>query len=239
MKNLIVGMVGTLLIASQAVALPLTKVANPWRENKVGEPGLFTILDELYGWNNLQRIHDDADNVWWNPTGHVKATAKYAGYDGELWYEGDSTKLLLGIKQGTPPGGDFKANDWIVNACDWGADGWVDLPKASGEHFTWRLTANRGTRTYFSTEWENESDYDHMVTFKIIGKEGATDNTIGNYVIAWEDFLGLGDKDYQDFVFEVASVAPVPETSSALLWLSVAAAFGVGCWFRRKRELIR
>jgi len=38
--------------------------------------------------------------------------------------------------------------------------------------------------------------------------------------------------DGQDFVVEV-----VPETGSVLLWFTVGGVFGVGCWFRRRRQI--
>ncbi|GAG70442.1 unnamed protein product, partial [marine sediment metagenome] len=48
-----------------------------------------------------------------------------------------------------------------------------------------------------------------MVTYKIIGDDGFSNNVIGNYVICWED-LNLGDQDYQDLVAEVSHAAPIP-----------------------------
>ncbi len=54
-----------------------------------------------------------------------------------------------------------------------------------------------------------------MVTWRITGGSA---NTIGNYVLAWEDLRNLGDKDYNDLVVEVGGVAPVPEPATMLLF---------------------
>jgi hypothetical protein len=66
-----------------------------------------------------------------------------------------------------------------------------------------------------------------MVTFLITG--GASK---GNYVIAWEDFNNLGDKDYNDFVIEVSGVKPVPEPATMLI--SALTLIGGGAFVRRK-----
>ena len=49
-----------------------------------------------------------------------------------------------------------------------------------------------------------------MVTWKILGT--------GNFVVAWEDLPGLGDKDYNDLVVQVNGAAlPSPEPGTLLL----------------------
>ena len=67
---------------------------------------------------------------------------------------------------------------------------------------------------------------DHMVTWKITGNDGYEDNTIGNYVIGWDDRDPGGpgdpdwyDQDFNDVVLEVSDASPtaVPEPGTLLL----------------------
>jgi hypothetical protein len=48
-----------------------------------------------------------------------------------------------------------------------------------------------------------------MIAWRII--------TTGNFVVAWEDLAGLGDKDYNDLDVEVSGAAPIPEPGILLL----------------------
>ncbi len=78
--------------------------------------------------------------------------------------------------------------------------------------------------TYYSQTLLNGDGVDHMVAFQ----GGPTRGTIGGnpwlaneYLLAWEDLYGGGDRDYQDFVVLVESVIGVPEPTGL-------ATFGVG-----------
>ena len=73
---------------------------------------------------------------------------------------------------------------------------------------------------------------DLLVTFEIVGNAGRPTNVIGNYVLAWEA-APINDVDYQDIVYELSGVAPIPTPGS---WLGAAPA----AWLAmRRRKLIR
>jgi hypothetical protein len=89
------------------------------------------------------------------------------------------------------------------------------------------------TRTYFSESSLNASGLDHMMTFylpELAGRtiyisDGSTtwavEFTVNSYLLAWEDLPlaggALGDEDYDDMMYLVAKVAPVPEPTTLLL----------------------
>ena len=58
--------------------------------------------------------------------------------------------------------------------------------------------------------------------------------TSGEYILAFEDLYGGGDKDYDDFVVMVESVVPVPEPSTLILLGSGLLGFGA-IGLRRKK----
>lgn len=80
-----------------------------------------------------------------------------------------------------------------------------------------------GPHTYYSDTSLNADDFDHMVAFEgkgdtiQIGGWSPGEWSPNEYALAFEDFWGGGDWDYQDNVFMVESVNPVPEPSTMLL----------------------
>lgn len=96
-----------------------------------------------------------------------------------------------------------------------------------------------GDQTYSSDPDLNHDGLDHMISFYFPQLEGVSffiDTTgDGNqngvvslsadtYVLAWEDLPNGGDIDYNDTIFLVTKVAPVPEPITALLFSSGFAA---------------
>jgi hypothetical protein len=57
--------------------------------------------------------------------------------------------------------------------------------------------------------------------------------TTGNYVLAWEDLAGLGDRDYNDLVVEVRGAAPATPEPGTLLLIG-AGLVGIGVGVRRR-----
>jgi hypothetical protein len=93
----------------------------------------------------------------------------------------------------------------------------------SGAEFGFFLTAPTGN-TYYSRTLHNSDGVDHLVAYQ--GGEGH--GTIGGrpwlaneFLLAWEDLAGGGDRDYEDFVVLVESVVGVPEPAAL-------ATFGLG-----------
>ncbi len=90
-----------------------------------------------------------------------------------------------------------------------------------------------GNNTWSSDPTLNSDGLDHMITFyfpELAGvsfyidtdddgvQDGQIQLTSDTYVLAWEDLPGGGDIDYNDTVFLVTRVAPVPEPITALLF---------------------
>jgi hypothetical protein len=166
------------------------------------------ILDQLYGWGNLQRVDDFGvlpnDQVWFNPgtgTGSATAQAKYADYNQDFGY--------------IPDGGSFVSLFPVTgNGINLGAPT-ADL--ASGPYnFVWALDPSGASQWTSKQSLNSDSEFDHMVTWLIKGNADNPNNPVGSYVIAWEDLPGGGDHDYNDLVVEV-NVAPVPIPAAILL----------------------
>lgn len=183
------------LWCGSAMALSYTPVSNS------SEPSLLEILDKLYGLDNLERVADDFDQTWIELDGGVSAQARYAAFNHDFGYIKDGDfKLIFQVTGGSgylPPdslGGTFLTGDGH-DSFQFGLDPY-------------------GAPLWSSLESSNSDGLDHMVTWLITGGEG---NSAGNYVIAWEDLNGGGDRDYNDLVVEINMAAPIPEPTTLLL----------------------
>jgi hypothetical protein len=223
MKSLAIGLVagslGLFLGVGTATAAT-TSISTSSEPALVGAGG---ILDQLYGSENLLRIDDNFDQVWFPAVGSATAVAKFASYSQQVGYIPDLN-------------GDNVFDESFVALFDVsGSTDGIDLggPSAnlnSGNvNFAWALDPS-GAPLWTSLPSENSDSLDHMVTWQITGGEG---NTVGNYVIAWEDLPGGGDRDYNDLVLEV-SVQPVP--IPAAVWLFVSGLLGLSGIARARRK---
>lgn len=118
-----------------------------------------------------------------------------------------------------------------------------------GDLFGWYLestTSGGSTKTYFSEAVLNAGGWDHMMTFHLeelagttiyvqVGEEVFAYTLNDPWLICWEDLPysngKLGDEDYDDMMFLVDKVRPIPEPATMLL--VGAGLLGVGA-FRRK-----
>ena len=179
------------------------------------EPDLMTILDNAYGLENLERMHDfDADitdEVWRNHDEvSITAIAKYAGFDQTVGVYSDASggthhELFTisgdyGTFATTPPSGTVSA-------------------AVTGSVF--RFTDNpSGSPMWTSWAGDNADELDHMISWRIVSGEHA-----GSFVIAWEDYTRGGDRDFNDLVLRVDGGGdPVPEpTTLSLIGLGFVA----------------
>jgi hypothetical protein len=199
----------------------------PGSETPLVGPG--GILDQIYGLGNLQRVDDSGvlpnDQIWFNPgTGFAQAQAKFAAFAQDFGYipkngdgEFNNTDFvsLFDVTSGT--NGIFSSgpsNNLVGGPVD----------------FLWALNPS-GAPLWTSLPDQNDDLLDHMVTWLISGNEERPDNVFGNYVIAWEDLPGGGDRDFNDLVVEVGfEPIPVP----AAVWLFGSGLLGLIGIARRK-----
>lgn len=94
----------------------------------------------------------------------------------------------------------------------------------AGNNFGYYL--QRGTTIFYSDTSLNADSVDHMAAFQGTGDEVQLPNTLGSgpwtpneYVLAWEDVFGGGDRDYTDMVLMVESVEnTIPEPTTMVLF---------------------
>ena len=209
MKNFVIG----LLLSSLGLFVGAGNAISA--EPSLTGPG--GILDQLYGLGNVSRIDDDIDQIWSPANGNATAVAKFAAYSQNVGYIPDLN-------------GDNNFDESFVSLFDVSTNG-VDLGGPSSAfdsgnvNFLWAVHPS-GAPLWTSLPSENSDSLDHMVTWLITGGEAA-----GNYVIAWEDLPGGGDRDFNDIVLEVSvSAVQIP----AAVWLFASGLLGLIGLARRK-----
>ena len=178
------------------------------------EPDLLTILDNAYGLENLERMHDfdsDVTDEVWNNHGtvNVTAVAKYAGFH-----------QTVGVISG-PSGGVY--TELFTIADDYGSFAIPPSGTASAEvtGAAFRFTDDpSGSPMWCSYAGDNEDGLDHMISWRIVEGEYA-----GSFVVAWEDYNRGGDSDFNDLVLRIDGGGdPVPEpTTLSLIGLGFVA----------------
>jgi len=200
------------LCAGSAWATP-TAINNKWATDGTGpefnlidyESGHVSILDTLYGLDNLARIDDDLDQLWTSADGGSLVMAKFAGHSHSFGY--------------VPEGGVFVplyTNSLSYNG--YITSGWVDFD-TGGFDFAFSLKDLSTGSDWFSAQSDNADGLDHMLTW-LIEDDDCEDGCL-HYVIAWEDLYGpLGngsDRDFNDLVIEIKGVRPISEPATMLL----------------------
>lgn len=103
---------------------------------------------------------------------------------------------------------------------------------SSGENFGWSLLSEDGSDYVWDSDPSKNSDgLDHMLSYHLGALAGNTIYLCGDdcsdpesytfvdpFLIAWEDLPNLGDGDYNDMLYLVDRVAPIPEPISMLLF---------------------
>ena len=86
---------------------------------------------------------------------------------------------------------------------------------------------------WYSDTGLNADQFDHMVAYEGVGDtvklptRPAGQWGANEYILAWEDLSGGGDKDYNDFVIMMESVTPVPVPGAILLGMLGLSVAGV------------
>lgn len=224
-----------LLSAQSAVLAALTIISDS--PDQADEPNLIglnpfpnnvnpSVLETLYGENNLDRVDDSLDTAF-RQTGDMATVKAVARFNNPSIQESfrylnlntDVARTALMIHQTAMPSG-RRSPVGYNPATD--LAGLISMAD-SGPVFEVQVAGS-------SNPAKNFAGQDKMVTFRISGANGHPNNQIGNYVLAWEYFSN-DDLDYQDVVFEISGVVPVPEPSALLTSL---AALPVGRMRRRR-----
>ncbi|MGI6657440.1 MAG: DUF4114 domain-containing protein [Desulfobulbus sp.] len=95
----------------------------------------------------------------------------------------------------------------------------------SSDTFGYYFAVGTTGKTWYSDTNLNSDQFDHMFAYQGTGDAFSInkDNnyktwTANEYILAWEDMTGGGDKNYRDFAVMVESVQPVPEPAAMLLF---------------------
>ena len=109
----------------------------------------------------------------------------------------------------------------------------------AGNNFGFYLDSTAGGAgggVFYSDTSLNSDSFDHLYAYAgndsdVIQLPGKAPGvwTDSEYLLAWEDIVGGGDQDFDDFVVMVESITPVPDagTSIALLGLALTGLAGV------------
>jgi hypothetical protein len=188
-----------------------------------------SVLETLYGEENLRRV-DDSQDVAFRHTGAEASVTAVARFNNPSVQERfaffnpttGSWRNVLDFAR-VPPNFQYPVGYAVPTM----GSGLIPLAE-SGAVFKVRAGARAA-----SAPSENIAGQDMMVAFEIIGADGRPNNKIGNYVVGFE-FFPDDDRDFQDVVYQLSGVAPVPEPATVFLWL-LATFCGVG---RRREELV-
>jgi hypothetical protein len=211
-----------------------------------GEPSLQNTFDTLLGADTVN-VHtaclaDGSDSAW-ATTGQVgsidiqiELTANaqsntFGIYDVVTGnrirvFEGDDGANTLGVIRISQSNGAWSVR--VLDTHDSGGEGtnWGSSFALSSSAFGFYLGTTAGG-TFYSETARNTDAVDHMYAYGPLGG-----NFPGEYIMAWEDTLGGGDLDHQDFVATVQDITPVPLPTA--VWLLGSGLIGLAGVARRR-----
>jgi Domain of unknown function (DUF4114) len=211
-----------------------------------GEPSLQATLDDLLGGDTVDVVAaciPDGSDAAWSTVGQVgtveiqielagnASTNTFGIYDfitgAELrLFEGNDRAGAVGRIQIRQQDGQWQARvrDFSPSPEDRGSTAWNDWTNISSSAFGFYLATRNGT--FYSRTQDNADGQDHLYAYELGG------NFAGEYLMAWEDLFGGGDRDYQDFVATLQDVTPVPLPTA--LWLLASGLIGFAGVARRR-----
>src|SRR5262245_15551236 len=132
------------------------------------------------------------------------------------------------------------ATGWVVRVQEFNnpddTTAWVSMSLNSPVFGFYLGTLNQGT--FFSTTAHNADGVDHLYAYGGTNSPFLTGPLAGeifganDYLLAWEDLAGGGDRDYQDFVAALTDMTPVPLPTA--LWLLGSGLIGLAGVARRR-----
>lgn len=209
-----VSAIGFAAIPNPAAAVVITPGTNP------NEPGLYALLNSVYGAGTWTQADSAAATSYVTTQENIVVdfTTRYAA-DGSTFgifrNETTFTGLMTTSGSGATPSN-------VVVTPEMQSDG-------VGQRFTFGLRNDATGDLFNSDPTKNGDGQYHMLWFSL-----NSDPT--RWILAWEDTTGLGDRDYNDLIIEVAwqrVPAQVPEP--ATLALLGTACLGAGALVRRRK----
>lgn len=216
-----------------------------------GEPSLQGSFNTMLGANTLSATTaclDDGNDAAWSTVGSIgqidillelagNASTNVFGV-----YDLNNPNARLSIFDGADTSGDQAilrlrqtVNGWRVSVQEVGTTTWTHQ-FISTSSFGFYLSV-QGQGTFFSRTTDNADGVDHMYAYQGTGTPFLTGELAGeffsrqDYILAWEDLAGGGDRDYQDFVAIVQDIKPVPLPTAA--WLLISGLVGLAGVSRR------
>lgn len=217
-----------LAFASSAMAFSFTPI-----DNNDGEPDIYDALNSVLSgtpYSNNAQANDrriGTDELWetLSDDAPVMLVGLTAGNDNTLGFYtdpgvGSAQTDIFGPVSGFGTTGSGTSSDPYTHG------GYITTSDVFG--FYLESQSNSGTNTFYSEKALNSDTIDHMVTYEL--PELANDTFYFNtgtstesavmenaYLIAWEDLMNAGDEDWDDTMYLVAQVKPVPEPGTILL----------------------
>lgn len=216
-----------------------------------GEPSLQGSFNSMLGANTLSATTaclDDGNDAAWTTVGSIgqidillelagNASTNVFGV-----YDLSNPNARLSVFDGADSAGDQAilrlrqtVNGWRVSVQEVGSTTWTHQ-FISTSAFGFYLNV-QGQGTFYSQTGNNADGVDHMYAYQGTGTPFLTGEFAGeffsrqDYILAWEDLLGGGDRDYQDFVAVVQDITPVPLPTA--VWLMISGLVGLAGVSRR------
>ena len=205
-----------------------------------GEPSLQGSFNSLLGANTLSATGsclDDGDDATWSTVGsigQIDIVLELAGNASTTTfgvYDLSNPNSRLSIFDGADTVGDTAilrlretVDGWRVSVMELGEAGWAHQ-SISTSAFGFYLSV-QGQGTFYSQTERNADGVDHLYAYQGTGTPFLTGPlrreifSSEDYILAWEDLNGGGDRDYQDFVAVVQDITPVPLPTPVLLLIS-------------------
>lgn len=205
-----------------------------------GESSLQGSFNSLLGANTLSATSacvDDGNDAAWTTVGSIGQIdiilelANHASTNSFGIYDLNNPGVRLSVFEGNDVAGDQAilrlrqtVNGWRVSVQEIGESAWTHQFISSNAFGFYLSTQANGT--FFSQTGRNGDGLDHLYAYQgtgtpfLSGPLSGEIFTAQDYILAWEDLAGGGDRDYQDFVAVVQDISPVPLPTPVLLLIS-------------------